>query len=559
MGNQKKQSQPRDPATFIPKLINNMYAGNDYCRCFDQWRWWPSKCGKFIKLGFFGTRLNELLVDFRDVQIIEKFHEAEAGGGKLISFIGGRKVYSIIGTDGYVYLQIVDRNKIVISVHDTNGYSYQEIVDDDTEAAETAPSNKPKKEEAFVEEKQIIKTPVWALSDFADLVSGDKVKITGKKLKADQGEVIFKNVDILMVEFEKFNGGHDGSKFWEDPSYPEDKKIPGRENCWKFRRAGDEGFEVERLSFEYKPIEKPATENPQAEKPPEEKPKAGKAQAGKPKVGKLNPVKIGQGLAEDDKSLLIDQTGREIPAHLELTSRVCNENPAYHPDQPEIGYGEIRESFIDSFPKGTKFLSEAEFEDRAEKAKETILRDSSVANIFNRTHLPILFSQHVVSDMGDSLQDFYLQAAKSAYLKQFPERQFINHLDGKLSGKVSVIPNMGHDKFIAAMAEGAGMAWYFPDPMKGFSVLAQREAMKALMSHGFSLAGAIEPSLAMVGYSKYLARDRKTPKLDCSAVSFGSSAASLGFIADDDDLAFVNDVNLDGPNDICSGGLVLLG
>jgi hypothetical protein len=536
MSNQKKRPQPRDPKTFFSEVITylNRYGNKK----FADWSWVPSKSGKFIDM-FSSHALNDALVDFRDVKIDDNFLAMKEGGKSLRNFIGDRKVFSIIGTDHQWYLQIVDG---------------------DTKAAEAAPLNKskkvaiksrPPKEEAFVEEKQIIKTPVWTPVSFEELVVGDKIRITGKKLKADQGEVIFKNADIMMVEFEKFNGGHDGSKFWEDPSYPKDKKIPGRKNCWKFRRAGDEGFEVERLSFKYKekPIEKPATENPQTVNTTEEK----------PKVGKLNPVKIEEVLAEDDKSLLIDQTGREIPAHLELTSRVCNEDPDYHPDQPELGYGEIRESFIESFPKGTIFLSEAEFEDRAEKAKETILRDASVANIFNRTHLPILFSQHVVRDVGDSLQDFYLQAAKNAYLKQFPDRQFINRLDGDLSGKVSIVPNMGHDKFVAAIAEGAGMAWYFPNPSQDFSVNAQREAMKMLLLHGFTLAGAIEPSLAMVGYSNYLARDSKTPGYNCSAVSFGSSAASLCFHANDDHLGFYYYDNLDNPNDEYSGGLVLLG
>ena len=256
---------------------------------------------------------------------------------------------------------------------------------------------------------------------------------------------------------------------------------------------------------------------------------------------------------------LIDHNGRGIPSPLGVTSEVCDEDRTFHIDQPKINYYEIRARFIEFFPKGTIFISEAEFEDRAENAKEKILRDAVVSNIFNRAHLALPFPQYVVNDMGDSLQDFFLPAGKKAYLAQFSSREFRNHRDGQLSGKVFIIPDMGHEKFISVMAEKPGMAWYFPNPMQGFSVNAQREAMKKLLPHGFTLAGTIEPVLAMVGYSKYLARDKKTPGIDCSAVSFVSWSGSLGFGAGDGCLGFGDGGDIDGPSGPDSGGLVFLG
>jgi hypothetical protein len=76
---------------------------------------------------------------------------------------------------------------------------------------------------------------------------GDSVEVSGKKFRENKGVVIFKNDSVMIVEFADFNGGHDGSEFWNDPNFPKDKKIPGRKNFWKFRLAGDEGFQLELL------------------------------------------------------------------------------------------------------------------------------------------------------------------------------------------------------------------------------------------------------------------------------------------------------------------------
>lgn len=262
---------------------------------------------------------------------------------------------------------------------------------------------------------------------------------------------------------------------------------------------------------------------------------------------------------EDVIRKLVDHTGRLIPAHLGITCAVCDENRNFHIQQPTINYGEILARYTEFFPKGTLFLSAAEFEDRAEAGKERLVQDNMTSDLVKRVHMPLLLPHYAVSEYGTSMQNFFLLAVKNAYKADFPDREFINYRDGELAKQVSVIPNTGHDRFLAMMAEGPGMAWYFPNPMQGFSVLAQREAMNMLLSRGFTLTGAIEPTLGFVGYSKEMARDYNTPGFDCPAVSFRSSSFSLSFWADGGPLEFGRSDYLDCADDGYSGGVVFLG
>jgi hypothetical protein len=258
--------------------------------------------------------------------------------------------------------------------------------------------------------------------------------------------------------------------------------------------------------------------------------------------------------------LLVDKTGRLIPAHLGITAAVCDENRDFLLNQPSvIDYGEILARFRKFFPAGTKFVNAIEFMTLAEAAKEESLASKLLANLFKRAAWPLPIPQHEVHDMGKSMDEFFLPAAKAAYLNQFPDRKF-NIYCGDMPRKVLPLPDYnGHDKFIAKMKDSPGVAWYFPNPMQGFSILAQREAGKMLLQHGLLLNGAIEPALALVGFTGEMARGYNTPGYDCPAVSWQSAGGSLYFKADGDGLGVSDDGYLDGADGFYSGGLVLLG
>lgn len=264
---------------------------------------------------------------------------------------------------------------------------------------------------------------------------------------------------------------------------------------------------------------------------------------------------------EDVIRLLLDHTGRVIPGHLDVMKAVCDENWDFYLNRTEFGigfYADILARFKQFFPPGTVFVSAEEFTKLAEVAKEKLLGNELLTNLFNRAAWPLPVPQYDAQDIGRSMDEFFLPAAKAAYNNQFPDRKF-NIYCGEMAGKILPLPDYnGHD-FIAAMKNGPGVVWYFPNPMQGFSVNAQREAGKLLLPHDFLLNGAIEPALALVGFTAEMGRDFNTPGYDCPAVNWQSADYSLSFKARAGEFRVRSYGGLGCAYGYYSGGLVLPG
>ena len=260
--------------------------------------------------------------------------------------------------------------------------------------------------------------------------------------------------------------------------------------------------------------------------------------------------------------LLIDQNGRGIPAHLGIKSDAKDENAIFTIKQLTNNYGEIRDSYVEAFADfpELKFLSASEFEDRSEKKKEMLLADGLISNLVRRAHMPIPTPYFVVNDYGKgkALQEIFLAVLEKMYKKHFPDRNFENY-NVELKKKVRIIKNTGYDKFIAMMASGPDAVWYFPRALQGFSINAEREAMKILIGRSLALSGAISTSLAITGNVVEMVGSFNTPGYDCAAVSWESSDFSLYFEASGDELEFDGTDDLGGAHDDYSAGLVFLG
>lgn len=254
--------------------------------------------------------------------------------------------------------------------------------------------------------------------------------------------------------------------------------------------------------------------------------------------------------------LIFDHTGRSIPAHIGVVSKVCDENRSFHVELPELSWGEILERLVSRFPRGTEFASASEFQERALTLREKYLGNELVANFFKRAK-PIPFPKHDArKNMGASMQNFVLPAVELAK-EHFPKQKFTNYRDGQLDGNVFIIPNTGHNELVELMAKESVVAWYSPNSFQGFSINAQREAMKVLLQYGFALAGGVDTGTAAVAYAKEMARDYQTPVYTCSALAWRSAGYSLGFGASDGELCFDRTDRLADAHEHRSGGLVL--
>ena len=257
---------------------------------------------------------------------------------------------------------------------------------------------------------------------------------------------------------------------------------------------------------------------------------------------------------QDVKLLHFDSNGRCIPRN--LTNKVCDPNTDFHLVQPKLDYG-VRLARIGECLHAGLMISAAEFEDRCQKLLERLGKDELCGNIVKAVHLPICIPQTQVTDYGEALNPFLL-GVDCSYPQEFSGRTFNNYRKDDLAKKVKIVPGIRHDALVEKLAGGHAVGVYFPNPMQGFSVLAQREQIEVLPPW-FWLSGGFDAVTAMVAYPDVLARDWSTPGLDFSALQWQGARGSLYFKANDAELKFDRGGNLGGADDYYSGGLFVLG
>ena len=250
---------------------------------------------------------------------------------------------------------------------------------------------------------------------------------------------------------------------------------------------------------------------------------------------------------------LFDKNGRRIPENLKAA--VCDPNSGYFLKQPAIDYAR---SFSKGF-EGTGLaanMAASDFEETAKQLIEGLKADERTKKLLKGVYLPIIIPQTEIADLGEAVEEFVGMAEKS-YRKEFKKRNFTNHRKNDLKGKVTVVAGSRYEKLIEKMQKESVVGIYFPNPLQGFSVDAQREQMAAL-PEGFSLSGPIDTAMGFAMYPELLGKDATTPVYDCSAVQWQSSGYSLNFGADDDDADFGSGSNLSDADDYCSGGLLFV-
>lgn len=204
-----------------------------------------------------------------------------------------------------------------------------------------------------------------------------------------------------------------------------------------------------------------------------------------------------------------------------------------------------------------RYPEEAEFYDIARGLKEKLRGIVQVANLLNGACFPIVVPQIRFDDYGQAMDEVMIPAVERAYRRQFSGRVFDNHRKGDLAGQVTVVPESRHQVLLDRMQRGYVIGLYFPNPLQGFSVLAQREQMETF-PEGLLLAGGFDSAMATMMYSDVLVRDGKTPVYDLSALQWQSSEYSLSFSANDDRLQFGHRAYLGNAFEYFSGGLLFL-
>ena len=253
--------------------------------------------------------------------------------------------------------------------------------------------------------------------------------------------------------------------------------------------------------------------------------------------------------------VLVDDAGRLIPSP-KLAAAVCDAARSFYVSQPDLadpGARLVRFSGTGLVPG----LSAAGFTQRTGALVAQLHEDKQASKLLSGVHLPIVVPKTAVSDLGRTTEAF-VEAAGKSYTQQFPNRQFTNYRTGELEKQVTFVPESRYGRLTSAIQEKSVVGIYFPNPMQGFSVFAQREAVSSL-PEGFILSGPLDGSIGQLMYPDVLARDSHTPGYDCSAVQWRSAERSLDFRADDGAAKFGGRAYLSSAYGGCSGGLLFVG
>lgn len=274
-------------------------------------------------------------------------------------------------------------------------------------------------------------------------------------------------------------------------------------------------------------------------------------------AGDLAVERVEQSLRiKDAVKALWDKQGRRIPPR-GLAAAVCDANREFRLVQPELDYEE-RLARLAEYLGIVSPISALEFQERVEAAHAMVAALPGCANLARAVRLPLCLFTAEFGDLGQVLDELFLPAVERSYKAQFPDRSFTNYRHGQLAEQVSIVSGSYYERFIQVLGRGAVVANYYPNPLQGFSVHAQREQMSTL-PEGFILSGPLDAAMAWVMYPDVVARDYKTPCYDCSAVQWQSSARSLCFLAGGARARFGDWGALAGARDYCSGGLLFLG
>lgn len=255
---------------------------------------------------------------------------------------------------------------------------------------------------------------------------------------------------------------------------------------------------------------------------------------------------------------LVDGNGQFIPLKgMTSGNDFVDLNKRFRLVQPEKISTAAILARLQRFFAGMTFVSVDEFNRRTLELLKMLKTVKQMKGLAKGVHFQICLPQMDVGDnYGEVLDRVFLDAVKRSYEAQFSGRTFINYRAGTLHGQVGVVDESRHGQLIKKMKRGPVVGIYFPNPMQGFSIPADRKLIHAC-PEGFLLTGAIDTAVAMVAKPDVLARDVNTPILDCAANSWQSSESSLYFGVKDGKFRFNNGI-LDAHGSY-SGGVLFVG
>lgn len=253
---------------------------------------------------------------------------------------------------------------------------------------------------------------------------------------------------------------------------------------------------------------------------------------------------------------LFDAYGRCIPNGIHAEHHVKTRRYFLF-EQPEINYDAIHARLINHLAiKAT--ITSSEFAMRAEAILEKLRQQPAYCNILNGVHVPFMLPRQESADIGQCLEQQYIDAVQASFEEKFSDNTFTNHHKGGLAGKLSIAVDSRHERLITAQSEQMIVGYYFPCLME-YSVPAAIE-QTAQLPEQFLLAGGYDTSAALVGSPDLLLRkDGYPPVLWMAALDAEKSGVSYHYEAYGYNLTFNRKPHFDRVAESWTSGLVVLG
>lgn len=251
--------------------------------------------------------------------------------------------------------------------------------------------------------------------------------------------------------------------------------------------------------------------------------------------------------------VLFDKKGRHIPLPT-LQYSHCDPDRSFCLKQPKLDYLNRLVCLAEAF-NITPDIQAVDFESQAIALIAELQASEFLRPLLKGVYYPLYIPKMDIADYGEIIENILLVAVERAYQKEFPGRPFNNYRKGTLKGEVTIVPGTRHERIVERAKQGSQVVIYFPNPLQGFSVLAQREQV-ATLPERLSLAGSLETLMGAATYTDSMMSHFHTPGYDMSAVQWRRPEQSLYLRADDDGAKFGLKVLLGSANDEYSGGLV---
>ena len=205
-------------------------------------------------------------------------------------------------------------------------------------------------------------------------------------------------------------------------------------------------------------------------------------------------------------------------------------------------------------------ITNKHFKEEIERLKQLIDTNDEMKGLLNGAWPPVILPKLTRKSVGAEF-DRYLDALERSFRKIYDRGELRTNCGrGSFRDSLWHLPGIRHTELIGRMWQNPVIGIYFPQSLQGYSVRCSRELAK-ILPQGYLLSG-LDSVIAMIMYTKIMARSKNVPFLNLSAFCRRPEWKELYLVMGlGEGLAIDirNSGNLDQGSSNCSSSLLFVG